>query len=376
MRSEEFNSQVGATAGCTLRLLLGTIPKDADPYKHGIRADAWFGSIKTANEIGLRGHDAVLQIKQYHSLFPKEFIESALKDAPGGVHILLEGVTKDEVPLVAMGYRYSRKTILFFVFTKSAGSSKPGDPYQMKYTDSFGNLCTRYVDRPQVISNFFAGSNAIDTHNQLRQDSLKLEKKWATQSPWFRLATTLIGVNVVDTFLLCSYHKVFNVSKSENDEGNKVSIQRFAGILANQLINYASKRASGSKAMFLPEDDPQQLELNVSATVTDVSSPTISSFAVATGKSVIRSATDANGLLHYLVKYDVTQDPSGRKRTKMRKCKLCFEAGKRRDVGQYCASCGEGYSLCNKCGDRDCFSEHIKKIKRTTRHSKNNGSLP
>ena len=157
MRSKEFNSQVGATAGCTLRLLLGTIPKDIDPYKHGIRADAWFGSIKTANEIGLRGHDAVLQIKQYHSLFPKEFIKSALKDAPGGVHILLEGVTKDEVTLVAMGYRYSQKTILFFVFTKSAGSSKPGDPYQMKYTDSFGNICTRYVDRPQVISNFLLG---------------------------------------------------------------------------------------------------------------------------------------------------------------------------------------------------------------------------
>ncbi len=47
----------------------------------------------------------------------------------------------------------------------------------MRYTDSFGNICTRYVDRPQVISIFFAGSNVIDTHNQLRQDSLKLEKK-------------------------------------------------------------------------------------------------------------------------------------------------------------------------------------------------------
>jgi uncharacterized protein YeaO (DUF488 family) len=140
MRSEEFNSQVGATAGCTLRLLLSTIPKDADPYKHGIRADDWFSSIKTANEIGLRGHDEVQQIKQYHSLFRKEFIKSALRDAPGGVHKLLECVTKDEVTLVAMGYRYSQKTILFFVFTKSAGSSKPGDPYQMKYTGSFGNI--------------------------------------------------------------------------------------------------------------------------------------------------------------------------------------------------------------------------------------------
>jgi hypothetical protein len=176
MKSQKFNQQVGATAGCTLRLLLDTIPQDMKTSKHGVRGDAWFGSIKTANEIGLRGHEAVLQIKQYHSLFPKEFIESALKNAPGGVHILLEGTTNDEVPLVALGYRYSRKTILFFVLTKNGGSSKLGDPYHMKYTDTFGNVCTRYVDRPQVISIFFAGSNVIDTHNQLRQDSLKLEK--------------------------------------------------------------------------------------------------------------------------------------------------------------------------------------------------------
>ena len=93
MKSQQFNQQVEAIAGCTLRLLLGTIPNVAELSKHGIRAEAWFRSIKTANEVGLRGHDAVLQIKQYHFLFPKEFIESVLKDAPGGVHFLLEGTT-------------------------------------------------------------------------------------------------------------------------------------------------------------------------------------------------------------------------------------------------------------------------------------------
>jgi hypothetical protein len=75
-------------------------------------------------------------------LFPKEFIETALKDAPGGVNILLEGTTNDEVPFVALGYRYSHKTILFFVLTKNGGSSKLGDPYHMKYTDTYGNLYT------------------------------------------------------------------------------------------------------------------------------------------------------------------------------------------------------------------------------------------
>ena len=67
--------------------------------------------MKTASEVALRGHEAVVQVKQNHSLFPKDFIESALQDAPGGVHIALEGTTRDEVQLIAVGYGYSRKTI-------------------------------------------------------------------------------------------------------------------------------------------------------------------------------------------------------------------------------------------------------------------------
>ena len=115
-------------------------------------------------------------MKQYHNLFPKDFIEAALKDAPGGVHIVLKGTTRDEVNLVAIGYCYSRKTILHFVLAENAGNTEPGDPYEMQYTDSYGNICTRYVDHPDVISRFFASSNVIDTHNQLRQDLLQLEK--------------------------------------------------------------------------------------------------------------------------------------------------------------------------------------------------------
>ena len=148
--------------------------------------------------------------QNHHALYPKEFIEKASKDAPDGIHIILEGTMKDEVPLVALGYRYSRKTTLFFVLTKNAGTSQLGEPYHMKYTDSFGNVCTCFVDHPQVISNFFASSNTIDTHNQLHQDCLRLEKKWITHDPYFRLTTTYIGINVIDAFLLANYHKVIN----------------------------------------------------------------------------------------------------------------------------------------------------------------------
>ena len=55
MKAATFNSEVGATAGCTLWCLLGIISPQAE-QKHGIRADAWLVSTKGANEVALWGH--------------------------------------------------------------------------------------------------------------------------------------------------------------------------------------------------------------------------------------------------------------------------------------------------------------------------------
>ncbi len=251
-------------------------------------------------------------MKQYHNLFSKDFIEDALKDAPGGVHIVLEGTTRDEVSLVAIGYQYSRKIVLHFILTENAGDSGPGDPYEMKYMDTYGNICTWYVDRPEVISKFSASSNVIDTHNQLRQDLLQLEKKWLTKNPFFLLATTLTGINVTDTYLLANYHKVINPSNDPTLR-QKISIPRFAGMLALQLINN-SKRLGATSSRFHPEDDPNELVYLISivepsrSDVSDLSSP---DFASSSEKNIARSLQDASGRTHYLVKYDITKDPLG-----------------------------------------------------------------
>jgi len=98
-----------------------------------------------------------------------------------------------------------------FYTCKKSGSSKLGDPY-MKHTDSYGNICTHFVDLPQLISNYFAGSNAIDMHNQLGQDSLKIEKKRVTQA-WFQLATTLVRYQCCWYLSFVSYHHPFQKKK-------------------------------------------------------------------------------------------------------------------------------------------------------------------
>ena len=85
--------------------------------------------------------------------------------------------------------------------TDRAGSTTPGTPYKMRFTDEFGNvgkLCClfysiheqlfesfnyivihieiRNVDRPQVILDFFRNLNGVDSHNHARQFELALEK--------------------------------------------------------------------------------------------------------------------------------------------------------------------------------------------------------
>ena len=106
MKEKRYNRELGATTGCTLHLLEDSIPADEQDQAHGIRGDAWFGSVRTASEVGARGHEGVFQVKQYSALYPKDFISKALEDAPGGVSIVLDGMAPNGVPLIALGYRY------------------------------------------------------------------------------------------------------------------------------------------------------------------------------------------------------------------------------------------------------------------------------
>jgi hypothetical protein len=150
---------------CTVRLLEASIGEE-DERQHTVQGDAWFGSVKAAAALGTKGHRAVLQVKNNSGLFPKAFITDALENDPVGVHIVLKGTAHNGIELIAIGYRYSTKTMLFFVATADAGSTTLGKPYKMKYTDDHRNVCVRFVECPDIISKFFLDSNTIDRHNQ------------------------------------------------------------------------------------------------------------------------------------------------------------------------------------------------------------------
>ncbi len=80
----------------------------------------------------------------------------------------------------------------------------------MKFTNDWGNVNIRDVERPHIISRLFENSNTIDKHDQFHQLELALEKRLQTQNPFFCLHTTIIVMNMVDCYLLANHHRIIN----------------------------------------------------------------------------------------------------------------------------------------------------------------------
>ena len=238
MHKKEHTKEVGVTAACVMRGVKNTEEFEfadktylSSSQPRLFFGDSWFGSVKAACQVHKLGHHGCFVIKTAHSRTPKKFLEDQMKYFPGGTWIVMEGYAEKEgVPLVCIGYKYNAKKVLVFITTKGAGSTQPGEPYLAKFADMYGNVCTREVARPEIISNYYNRSNVVDLHNQARQAELALEKKWVTQNAFFRLYTTLLGIIVIDT-----WKGIKRISRYS------YSITDFADILAKEMLEQASK---------------------------------------------------------------------------------------------------------------------------------------
>lgn len=282
--------------------------------------DSWFGSVNACAAISKAGHHGVFMVKTSHSRTPKKFLEENMKDFPGGTWVTLTGKTEHEgVELVCIGYKYNKKSVLTFISTRGAGSTKEGEPYEARFPDKFGNMCVRHVARPEVVSNYFKFSNVVDLHNQARQFDLALEKKWVTHNGYFRLYSTLVGMTVTDVWKL---HKISGNSRD-------ISISHFADELAADMIAYADSLAN-------------------SPTVTPTSSVCVSTDA-SLSLSTITLPKDEQRLDHEKVVL-----PKG----KQVRCIWCSRVDLiERKTTMKCMQCDMGF--CRDCTGRDCWAKHL-----------------
>jgi hypothetical protein len=244
------------------------------------------------------------------------------------------------------------------VATKDAESTAKGTPYQKKFTDDWGNTHIRDVDQPDILSRFFESSSTIDKHNQCHQVELALEKCWQTQNPFFRLHTTIIGMNVVDCYFLADHHQIINHQMP--DKEFKMTIINFASYLSHQLI------CNVDSLLSLYSPTPQELSLFWLMVIVllflfpfSILTPESTSTLTGGDKVILslRVLTDANQQEHHQISHERTTGRKVKKRTKTRPCVLCLSREKKRhSVGFGCYS--YGISLCcpNAANaDQDCF---------------------
>ncbi len=116
------------------------------------------------------------------------------RKSPGKGNSVLKAVASHKNLLLPLDIAAMQKT----------GKTTPGEAYNVRYTDDFGNDMLRLVERPDVISKLFNDSNTIVSHNQSRQHDLVMEK----------LLMTLIGINVYDTWKIADYHGIIYWTKN------------------------------------------------------------------------------------------------------------------------------------------------------------------
>ena len=128
-----------------------------------------------------------------------------MKDWPGGSYLVMKFNPRvpGGIPLLAIGYKYNYRKVLWFIATEGAGSTAPGDPYLSRVPDIYSNVSVHPYDLPHLIGRYFNACSAIDNQNRMRQSDLDLDKYWVTQSGYYRLETTVVlGMGITDGKLL------------------------------------------------------------------------------------------------------------------------------------------------------------------------------
>lgn len=201
-------------------------------------ADSGFGCVNLVVAGAKLGICFICSVKTAHKRFPKDYLTSLLKDAPSGKWALAE-TEVEGVSVMAAAYKYNSSRILFFTWPQGAAECVQGEPYIATFVDSSGNKCEREIQRLCVLSRYFAYSNVVDVHDQMRQAILDLEYTWVTQNCWFRLFTTLLGMTVTDTYL------IVKSSVHEDHCEKNIPFIDFADLLAFELLHYEDEVDSG-----------------------------------------------------------------------------------------------------------------------------------
>jgi hypothetical protein len=339
-----------------------------------VMGDSWFGSVATvlaARKALPEKKSCIVQIKTAHSRSPKLFVENTMKDWPGGTHMVMETTIEGE-KLFCVGYKYSKRKCLVFLFNEGASHTEPGEPYMARWVDDNGNSRYREVPRPFCCSKYFKYSNVIDVHNQMRQKELRLEKHWVTQDGFFRLLTTIFGVCVVDVWNGYKYHLPDRHRHKECELMDVVNMMAMDLLQNKESDSISSTSTNDERSLIIGLAHSEVTLLSPSSAVSNITNPTFDTdtdetmmeVEVARHQLVLCQDTVSVGRKRHISKTGYVRMVEGTRRLRYN-CRECKEKGLKRRVSYYCAGCAAPRDCLKYWCCVECYVDHSKKKVRT-----------
>ena len=248
-------------------------------------------------------------------------------------------------------------------------------------------------------------------------------KKWVTNHPYFRLHTTLVGINTVDTYRLSNFHSILSSNhvvgfrrlaeyrRTIHDdpdlplvqseiEKNNYTMRSFAGVLAHQIVKFAEMQldystlrrnidassliscSQSSHAMIQETTHSQSTSSVIHIQESDNEESPILWSSQDTYREVLDTVYDVNGNIHQAVRIGVFHQFHGDNKESLHTCKesprLCFNHIEKRSkcsslsnkTRVMCLQCKIPlcYPLRSKSIDKksiSCFANHVHSIPKT-----------
>jgi len=166
-------------------------------------ADSYFASVAAANQLLTMGLRFIGVVKTATRGYPMEALSTLEVDTRGDNATYTHSTPEGAVKLMALMWVDRERRY----FVSSTSTSMPGEPYDRVRWRQIAENAERValsVKLPQVAQAYYECCAQIDRHNRCRQNDLRLEHKLATHDWSMRVNLSLLGMCIVDSWLLYS----------------------------------------------------------------------------------------------------------------------------------------------------------------------------
>ena len=164
-------------------------------------ADSYFASVEAADEMRKIGLKFIGVVKTASTKFPIRYLSGLEIDGRGKWNTLVRKDDTGNQDMMAVVW-VDRNRRYFVANTSSTLDGKLYTRTRWKQFHDGAPKVDMEVRQPEVAENYYGACVAFDQRNRCRQDDLMLERKLQTHDWSFRINCSILGIIVVDSWLL------------------------------------------------------------------------------------------------------------------------------------------------------------------------------